>query len=128
MFTGVNLGVQLFGRSLLSDLTSYLVHVPRGQRTEIYHQLVDGIVKKHPLPSVHLINPGVPPSIRDRLNELYKGLCSLNYLTRNCNYPSIFRQIDTCILILKNEAQYQRWLAERQRRRAARLARKANHS
>lgn len=128
MFTGVNLGVQLFGRDLLNDLTRNLIHVPKAQRTMIYHQLVDDIGKKYPLPSVHLINPGVPPSIRDRLNGLYKELCNLNYLTRNCNFPSIFRQIDTCILILKNEAQYQRWLAERQKRHAARIARKANHS
>ena len=128
MFTGVNLGIQLFGRNLVDDLTKYLIHVPRAQRVMIYHQIVDGIAKKYPLPSVEQINPGVPPSIRDRLNGLYKELCSLNYLTRNCSFPSIFRQIDTCILILKNEAQYQRWQAERQRRRAARLARKADHS
>jgi serine/threonine protein kinase len=128
MFTKVNLGVQLFGRNLLDDLTKYLIHVPRAQRTEIYHQIVNDVAKKYPLPSIHLINPAVPSSIRDRLNGLYKGLCSLNYLNRNCNFPSIFRQIDTCILILKNEAQYQRWLAERQRRRAARIVRKANHS
>jgi serine/threonine protein kinase len=127
MFTGVNLGVQLFGGNLLDDLTKYLVHVPRAQRTSIYRQLVDGIAKKYPLPSVHLINPAVPPPIRDRLNGLYKGLCSLDYLARNCNFPSIFRQIDTCILILRNETQYQRGQAERQKRRAARLARKANH-
>jgi len=128
MFTGVKLGVQLFGRDLLNDLTRHLINVPRAQRTMIYHQLVDDIGKKYPLPSVHLINPEVPHAIRDRLNGLYKGLCGLNYLTRNCNFPSIFRQIDTCILILKNEAQYKRWQAEGQRRRSARLARKASHS
>jgi serine/threonine protein kinase len=126
MFTGVNLGVQLFGPSLLDDLTRHLVHVPRAQRADIYHQLIDGIAKKYSLPAIQMINPEVQSCIRDRLNELYGGMCGLNYRTRNCSFPSIFRQIDTCVLILRNEIQFQRWQAERQRRRAAISARKAN--
>jgi len=128
MFTGVKLGIQLFGPLLLTDLTTHLSPVPRGQREDIYRRIVKDIARAHPLPSIRSINPAVPPPIRERLDDLYKGLCDINYLTRNCSFSSIFRQIDTCILILRNEAKYQKWQAERQRRRAAKLARKALHS
>lgn len=127
LFTGVKLGVQLFGPSLLTDLTTHLSPVPRAQRVNIFHQIVNDIARAHPLPSIQSINPGVPSSIRDRLNDLYKGMCDLNYLKRNCHFPSIFRQIRTCVLILNNETKYQQWQAERQKRRVNRLARKALH-
>lgn len=126
MFTGVKLGIQLFGPHLLTDLTTHLSQVPRGQRASIYDQIVNDIAQAHPLPSIPSINPGIPASIRIQLDRLYKGLCDINYRKRNCNFPSIFRQVDTCILILENETTYQRWQAERQKRRAARLARKAS--
>ena len=124
MFTGVKLGVQLFGPRLLTDLTSHLSPVPRSHRAAVYHQIVDDIARAHPLPSMQSINPRVPSPIRDRLNDLYKGMCDLNYQKRNCNFASIFRQISTCKLILTNEAKFQKWQAERQKRRAIRLARK----
>ena len=128
MFTGVKLGIQLFGPTLLSDLTAHLSPVPRGQRVTIYNQIVHDIARAHPLPSMHSINPTIPAAIRVQLNGLYRGLCDINYLSRNCHFPSIFRGVDTCILILKNEAKYQKWQAERQKRRSIRLARKAHNS
>lgn len=124
MFTGVKLGIQLFGPNLLRDLTTHLSQVPRGQRVAIYSHIVSDIARAHPLPSIHSINPLVPPSIRTQLDSLYRAMCEINYNNRNCHFPSIFRQVNTCILILKNEITYQRWQAERQKRRAAKLARK----
>jgi serine/threonine protein kinase len=128
MFTGVKLGIQLFGPTLLTDLTTHLSQIPRGQRADVYSQIVSDIARAHPLPSIQSINPAVPQSIRFQLDRLYKGLCDINYHKRNCHFPSIFRQVDTCILILKNEAMYQRWQAERLKRRSIRLARKAVRS
>jgi serine/threonine protein kinase len=124
MFTGVMLGIQLFGSNLLTDLTVHMNQVSRGQRVDIYRQIVGDIARAHPLPTMHSINPDVRPAIRDRVDSLYKSMCAIDYVKRNCHFPSIFRQIDTCLLILKNESRYQKWQAERQRRRAIRLTRK----
>jgi serine/threonine protein kinase len=126
MFSGVKLVVQLFSPTFLSDLTVYMTQVSRAQRQDIYRQIVGDIARAHPLPNIHSLNPLIRPSIRDRVNDLYKSMCAIDYSHRNCHFPSIFRQIDTCLLILKNETKYQQWLAERQRRRAIRLNRKGS--
>lgn len=124
MFSGVKLAVQLFGSSLLTDLTVYMTQVPRAQRADIYRQIVADIARAHPLPDINSINPLIRPAIRDRVNDLYKGMCAIDYSHRNCHFPSIFRQIETCLLILRNEDKYQKWLMERQKRRSIRLNRK----
>jgi serine/threonine protein kinase len=126
MFTGVILGIQLFGPGMLTDLTVHMGPIVRGQRIDIYHQIVGDIARAHPLPDISSLNPLVKPAIRDQVDRLYKSMCAIDYSNRNCHFPSIFRQIDTCLLILKNEASYQRWQAERQRRRAIRLTRKGS--
>jgi serine/threonine protein kinase len=124
MFAGVILGVQLFGPALLTDLTTHMSHVPRGHRINVYKQIVGDISRAHPLPSIHWFNPALKTAIRDRVEALYKSMCAIDYSKRNCHFPSIFRQIETCLLILRNEANYQKWQAERQRRRVIRLSRK----
>jgi serine/threonine protein kinase len=124
MFTGVMLGVQLFGPDLLTDLTAHMGHVPSVQRADVYHQIVGDIARAHPLPNVGSMNPAVNSAVRDRIDALYKGMCAIDYSKRNCNFGSIFRQIDTCLLILKNENRYKKWQEERQKRRAAHLNKK----
>jgi serine/threonine protein kinase len=124
MFTGVKLGLQLFEPNVLKQLTAHMTQIRRDQRIRIFNEIVDDIARANPLPQIASLNPVLRRSIRDRVDSLYKSMCDLNYLKRNCHFPSIFRQIDSCVLILKNEARYQAWQTERQRRRAIRLARR----
>ena len=123
MFTGVNLGVQLFGPQLLTALTQPMLIVPRDQRIEIFNQIIPSISKKYLLPTIDAINFGLPACICQQLNRLFRELCELDYRKRLTNYSSIFRGIDTCLLILRNETRYIAWQKEKQKRRTARMAR-----
>ena len=121
MFTGMNLGVNLFGAKLLTDLTLPLSVVPRNQRLGIFNQIISSIEVRYPLPSIQAFNMNLPPCIHQRLNDLFKHLCCLDYRRRLISFPSIFRSIDGCLLILRNEAQYLSWQKEKERRRAVRV-------
>jgi hypothetical protein len=121
MFTRVRLGVVLFGPQLLTSLTMPMFTVPRDQRVAIFNHIIGSIVSRYQLPSIESLNPSVSPCIRHRLNALYKELCSLDYRQRLGSFASVFRGIDTCLLILRNETSYAAWLEEKRRRRAARL-------
>ena len=123
LFTGVNLGVQMFGPNLLTAVLAPLAVVSRDQRSSIFHQSVGALTAGYPLPAIDSLSPNIPPCIRDRLDELYKGLSHLDYRQRTTSYPRIFRSIDTCLLILNNETNYLRWLREKQRRRLVRMRR-----
>jgi hypothetical protein len=50
---------------------------------------------------------------------LVHALAALDYRKRLCDFARIFNRVDTCLLILRNETKYQRWLAEKRRRREA---------
>lgn len=123
MFTRVQLGVVLFGPQLLSSLTLPMVTVPRDQRVTIFNRIIGSVVSRYQLPTIESLNPSVSPCVRQRLNALYKDLCNLDYRQRLCSFSSVFRGIDTCLLILRNEARYATWLEEKRKRRAARLLR-----
>jgi serine/threonine protein kinase len=125
LFTGVNLGVQMFGPTLLTAVLAPLAAVPRDQRHLIFQQTVGSLAVGYPLPAIDSLNPNIPPCIRDRLDDLYKGLCQLDYRQRTVMFSSVFRSIDTCLLILKNEATYLRWLREKQKRRAIKMQKRA---
>jgi len=43
------------------------------------------------------------------LNLLYKGLASLDFEKRIMNPTSIHRQLDICILTIRNERKYPDW-------------------
>jgi serine/threonine protein kinase len=122
LFTGANLGVQLFGPDLLKAFAGYMMAVPRAERRRVYEEIVADVASANPLPNLRAYGPLVPSSVRDRVDQLYKSMCNFDYRERNCDFGSIFRQIDTCRLILHNEQKYQRWRDEKRKRRDARLS------
>ena len=72
-----------------------------------------------PLPSVAAFGASVPLCVRDRIDELYRGLAAIDYRRRLSDFSRIFDKISTCLLILRNEAKYRRWLEDKARRRDA---------
>jgi serine/threonine protein kinase len=122
MFTGLKLGVNVFGPQLLTALIAPIINVARDQRISIYNQVVGAVASNYPLPNLESFNPSLRPCVRQRLNALYKDLCTLDYRNRLTNYSTIFRGIDTCLLIIRNEARILAWQQEKQKRRAARMA------
>jgi serine/threonine protein kinase len=122
MLTGVNLGVHVFGPPLLTAFANHMMVVPRADRPSVYEQIVANISAANPLPSITAFAPLIPASIRSIVDQLYRGMCNFDYRARNCDFNSIFRHIDACVLILNNEVKYRRWQEEKRKRRLARLA------
>lgn len=122
-FSGTKLGHHLASQHLHDNLCLF-ANIKVGQRKAIYDRVVKSISDGYPLPSLASQGPGVPPSIRDRVNDLYGRLAALNYENRLMDFPTIFRGIDTCLLILKYEQKYKRWREQKDIFRHAREAKR----
>ena len=90
----------------------------------MYDRVVSSISDGYPLPRMGAQGPGIPPCIRDRVDDLYRQLAALNYQKRLTDFEGIFRRIETCILILKYEEKYRRWREQKERFREAREAKR----
>jgi serine/threonine protein kinase len=124
MLTGINLGVQLFGPALLTAFAQHMNVIPRTERKKVYLGIVSTIATAYPLPTLGAFAPHLPGSIRHKVDQLYRDMCHFDFQVRMSDFNSILRQVDTCILILKNEEKYRRWRDEMQKRRTARLSKR----
>ena len=120
LFSGTNLGLRLFGPQFWQDIAQAMLAVRPQQRRETYDQIIASIANSRPLPSVASIGTSVPECVRDRIDDLYQYLATIDYRRRSTQFDRIFNKLNTCLLILRNEAKYQRWLAKKRQRRAAR--------
>jgi len=123
MFTGMQLGVQVFGPAMLLALRPYMLGIDRAERVKTFNEVVGSIADGHPLPDLATYGPLIPGCIRQRLDGLYKSMSAIDYRKRLTDFSRIFGQIDSCLLILRNEEKYSHWRRERQKRRAVRLQR-----
>jgi len=119
LFSGTILGLHLFTRQFLTDLMSHMSIVPRHNRKVVFDGMIPGVAAAHQLPSLTAFGGSVPRSIAARLDALYQTLAALDYRHRLVDFTRIFRQIDICLIIIRNEAAYNRWLEEKRRRRVA---------
>ena len=124
LFAGAVLHSQVFDGDFARTFAMTMSAVPRTRRQEIFDQIAKDIASGHPLPSVASFGMAIPACIRDRVNSLYRSLAALDYRERrrNFSFQSVFHQIGSCRLILRNEAKYRRWLELRRRSRAVRRA------
>jgi serine/threonine protein kinase len=122
MFSGTILGSRIYDSRFVADLAQAMVHVKRGQRRQIFDELIPTIADARAIPGVSTFGARVPNCLRDPIDDLIRRLASLDYRKRLRDFQSIFNRLNICLLILRNEVSYQRWLAEKRRRReAARL-------
>ncbi len=119
MFASTQLVLHLYDRQFEHDL-QLMTSIPIGQRKNMYDQLLPSIVGARPLPSVAGFGLPVPTCIRNQLDDLYRSMSSLDYRSRLDNYPRIFRQIDICLKIVRNEQTYTRWRKLKMQRQAQR--------
>jgi serine/threonine protein kinase len=117
MFSGTILGLRLFDHAFWHDIAAHMLAVKTGERQRTYDRIVGSIANARPLPSVAAFGAPVPNCVRDRIDDLYKGLSAVDYRRRLCEFDRIFNRLDTCLWIIRHEANYQRWLQERRRRR-----------
>jgi len=119
LFTGTKLALPLYGHGLANDL-AVMSMIKRSDRRRTYDRVADSIADGHPLPNVGDFGTGIPGSIRNRVDALYKGMSALDYRARLCEFERIFHQIDACSLVLRNEQKYRRWRDQRERYRQLR--------
>lgn len=119
LFAGTQLTLHIYDGAFEEDLIRMMGAVPSGRRVETYNHFVADLAAARPLPSVAVTGEPVPSCIRDRLDVLYQALSALDYRTRLRSFESMFRQINICLIILRNERQYRRWLEAKRQRRAA---------
>ena len=116
MFSGTNLGLRLFTPLFWDDIAQVMVAVRQGQRRKTYDQIITSIANSRPLPSVASFGAPVPGCVRDRIDDLYQYLSAIDYRRRPTKFNRTFNKLNTCLLILRNEAKYQRWLANKKSR------------
>ena len=119
LFSGANLGLHLFDRQFWQDIAQVMLAVKPQQRRNTYDQIVGSIANSRPLPSVASFGTAVPRCVRDRIDDLYRHLATIDYRRRPSQFDRTFNKLNTCLLILRNESKYQRWLAQKRLRRAA---------
>ena len=117
MCTGDILGLRLFDSQFRTALLRATQGIRPSHRRLAYDRIISGMANARPLPGVGSFGTPVPGAVCDRLDELYRGLAAIDYRRRLSRFDRVFHQINTCILILRHEAKYQRWLMQRQRRR-----------
>jgi serine/threonine protein kinase len=109
MWTGTVLGLQLFGPLFAADLAKAMNAVHKRDRRRVYLQFVQSIASGHPLPSISSYGSGVPTSILELIDGLYKSISALDYRSRLCDFERIFLRIDQCVLVLRNEEKVRSW-------------------
>jgi serine/threonine protein kinase len=119
LFTGIVLGPLLFDPGFITDLVTSMNAVPTRDRRRVYNQFVDAIANRRRLPSLQRFSSQVPGCIRTQVEELYKCLAAIDYRKRMCDFERIFYKVNVCLIILRNETKYRRWLNEKQKRRLA---------
>ncbi len=130
MFTQNIYTTQIFDKTLFRNFEiarNLLAKMTHTKKDETIKLLIKDLSKMIKTPDIYAYNGNIPGCIRNRLNKLYKDLVHIDSSKRLNNPLSIFRQLNICIITLKNETKYQNWLAEKRRRRLIRLNRKNHH-
>ena len=119
LFSGSQLANYLFDDSYIASLMRTMREVSQGRRRDIYDQFVENIASAHRLPTLGTFGSNVPSCIANQLDDLYMSMAHLDYRKRLCDFIGIFRKIDICLLILRNEEKYSRWRQQKRQRRKA---------
>jgi serine/threonine protein kinase len=119
LFTGLVLVPLIFDEASMKDLMFLMNSTKRGQRSRIYDGFVSSMSNAHPLPDVSAMGAMVPQCIVERIDRLFKSMAAIDYRTRLCDFERIFLQVQSSLLILRNEEKFGRWREEKRRRRAA---------
>ena len=106
MFTGTMLTQYIYTKDFLTNmftLRTSLERLTEGERKTLYFAFADILSGSADLPDIFSFNDFVPNSIKHELNRLYKSLAGINFNRRLNDFPTIYRRINICLLVLKNE-------------------------
>lgn len=129
LFTKVVLTSQIFDAGYRNVMESVQLGVQRlreEEKRELRKEIIAGMAATVRLPSIVDYDSIAPPSVRSRIDSLYQSLCCLDYRERPHlhDFPSIFRQVGICCVILANQARYEAWLQQKRFRRQRRAERR----
>lgn len=124
--TGAKLGTYLYQPQFIADLTQAMGAVRKGDRKRVYHQYVTNIAHAQVLPDISAFSTSVPRCIGPRLNVLYKSMAAIDYRKRLSDFEQIFRRIDQCLIVLRNEEKYKSWRRQKEIYKRNRDDKKAN--
>jgi serine/threonine protein kinase len=119
LVTGVQLHAFVYDHQFVTDLLSHMVQVHPRERGKVFFEIVSSISDAHPLPALRDVSDQVPRCIARQADALYRSLCEFDYRRRLDSFDSVFRQIDICRIILRNEVAYHTWLERRRKWRSA---------
>jgi|HubBroStandDraft_6_1064221.scaffolds.fasta_scaffold03482_6 serine/threonine protein kinase len=120
LFSGTKLGHHLGRHHFHENLCQHFAHVKLERKEMVYDEVIGSIANNNPLPRIAAHGPVIPACIRDRVDELYRRLSMVDYRRRLRDFETIFRGIQSCILILNHEEKYSRWRELQRKFRAAR--------
>jgi len=110
MFAKMNLNLILFNDIReIQILIELSCSMRERDRRITFHDNIKGIARSKPLPDIFAFNGEVPNCIKNRLNAFYKSLADLDYRRRLGNFTTVFRQLNICSIILREEEKYRRW-------------------
>jgi len=118
LFTGVTLGPLVLGADATNDLILLMNATKRGNRKRVYDGFVSSMSNAHPLPDVASMGCNIPTSVAERIDRLYKSMAAIDYRARLCDFERIFLQIQSSLLVLRNESKVRLWREEKRKRRA----------
>ncbi len=121
MFSKEQLMNYLYNKDFLNNivkLSNLLAVSPEKFRIDYYLSVIDSVGSSANFPDIFSFNNSVPNSIKNHLNSLYKELSRINFTKRLVDFDTIFRRINICLLTLRNEEKYQRWLRNKKEMRA----------
>lgn len=119
MFSGTQLGSRIYDEPFVADLMQSMWHVKLGQRRRIFDQLIPTVADARLIPSIQTFGSYVPKCLIAPIDDLVRRLAALDYRKRLCDFSRVFNRLNSCLLVLRNEEKYGRWLADRRRRRGA---------
>lgn len=109
MFTQQVLTSHLYNAQIVGDLLTIqhaIASMSAKDRINIYMNTIDSIKSSSVGPDIFSFNDFVPKSICYFLNSLYKSMIEFNCDKRLKDFSSIYRKLNICILILRNEKKY----------------------
>ena len=122
MFTKSRLTGYVYDYQRMLDLCSIFANINDNQRLDEFNSLVPSIASRSQLPNISSFPVDIEPSILPRVDLLYRRLAAIDYRQRLTDFNTLFRDIEICLTILRNQRAYDKWLEKRRMFRERRLA------
>lgn len=97
----------------LIKLHAKVCSTPAKERVKCFLSEIDSIMTQRDFPDIFAFNDFVPNSIKKELNDLYRSLINPNISKRLTNFTTIYRKMDICLLILRNQKSYQDYMRKK---------------